>query len=91
MMTDLDINLIVPLIKPKYENAMHGCFAVKDGKMFFVSDNNIIFIREHFPAAGASPETLVENTIRYDSENLSENAVENQDNVCYNIKVNDVL
>ena len=89
-MTDMDIKLVVPLIKPRYENAAHGCFAVKDGKIFFVSDNNIVFIREHFPAAGAAPETLVENTIRYDSENLLE-TVENQNNVCYNIAVNDVL
>jgi|GEM_PF-3868762 len=43
-------------------------YIVKDGKLCFISDKNIVFIREHFSDNGLTPEMLVENMIRYESE-----------------------
>jgi len=45
-----------------------GHCTVKDGRLCFVSDKNIVFIREHFADSGLTPDMLVENMIRYESE-----------------------
>jgi hypothetical protein len=84
------MKLIIPILKPKYEKAADGCFIIRDGKMFFVSDNNIVFIREHFPDTGSTPERLIENTIRYEN-NYSPKGVATGNGLCYNGRVNDVL
>ena len=52
------------------EVASGGHYAVKDGKLCFISDKNIVFIREHFSDKGPVPEMLVENLIRYESESV---------------------
>jgi len=85
------IRATVPRIKAKYEHAARGRYVtLEDGKMFFRSGKNVVHIREHFPGAGAAPEKLLENTIRYERENLSK-AVEKQESLCYNDEVNNVL
>lgn len=82
--------IIVPLVKAKYKNAAHGSYIHRDGKLYFKSGKNIVYIREHFTDSGATPERLIENTVRYDSAN-SPAILENRNVPCYNDKVNDVL
>ena len=48
--------------------AAPGHYAVKDGRLCFVTGKNIVFIREHFADNGLTPEFLVENMIRYESK-----------------------
>ena len=75
----------------KTGDASGGQYIVKDGKLCFISGKNIVVIREHFPDSGPTPEMLVENMIRYDSKNSSEISVENQNHLCYNNEVDNVL
>ena len=65
-----DIKIIVPHIKPKYKWAEEGIFVHMDGRWSFQSGNTIVYVNEHFPVTGATPERLIENTIRFDSENI---------------------
>ena len=85
-----DMYIIVPHIKPKYKPTTDGIFVHMDGRLSFQSGNTTVYIKEHFTATGATPERLIENTIRYDSENLS-TSMEIRDNPCYTVPVNDVL
>jgi hypothetical protein len=56
--------------KPKNKDVARGRYVIDDnGKMYFRSGKDIVYIREHFPDTGATPETLLENTVRYDGEN----------------------
>ena len=84
-----EIRVIVPHIKPKYKQATDGIFVHMDGRWSFQSGNTTVYIKEHFPVSGATPEKLIENTIRYDSEN--QKTLENSGDLCYNNSVNDVL
>ena len=85
-----EIRVIVPHIKPKYRWATDGIFVHMDGRWSFQSGNTTVYIKEHFKTSGATPEKLIEDTIRYDSENLTKPMV-NMDDSCYTKSVNDVL
>ena len=58
------------LRKSKYKNVVRGRFVLDEGRLYFKSEKNIVLINEHFANNAATPERLIENTIRYDSENL---------------------
>ena len=68
----------------------YGVYLIKDGVLYFSSGRNLVRIKEHFPATGATPERLIENTIRHDSEYLLKHLA-NDAEPCYNDNVNDVL
>jgi hypothetical protein len=85
-----EIRIIVPHIKPKYKQAEEGIFVHMDGRWSFQSGNTTVYIKEHFPITGATPEKLIENTIRYDGENLSK-PMANKADLCYTAPVNGVL
>ena len=85
-----EIRIIVPHIKPKYKQATNGVFVHMDGKWSFQFGNTTVYIKEHFSASGATPDKLIENTIRYDRENPNK-SLENRGDLCYNGIVNDVL
>ena len=89
-MKNPEIHLIVPHIKPKYKQATDGIFVHMDGRLSFQSGKTTVYIKEHFPITGAAPEKLIENTIRYDSENVPA-SLESKDDLCYTDTVNDVL
>ena len=82
MKNSSEIYIIVPHIKPKYKRATDGIFVHMDGRWSFQSGNTTVYINEHFRATGATPEKLIENTIRYDSENKK--PLENAGDLCYN-------
>ena len=85
-----EIRIIVPHIKPKYMQATDSVFVHMDGRLSFQSGNTTVYIKEHFPIAGATPEKLIENTIRYDNEHQNK-SLENGGDSCYTDCVNDVL
>jgi len=66
----MKLKVIIPR-KSKYENAVKGRFLRhdSDGKLYFKSAKDIVYINEHFTSNSATPIKLIENTIRYDSEN----------------------
>ena len=90
MTTNSEMYLIIPHIKPKYKRATSGIFTRVDGRWAFHSGNTTVYIKEHFTATGATPEKLIENTIRYESENPNKTLANNLE-LCYTEFVNDVL
>jgi hypothetical protein len=87
--------ILEPYILPKLKTAANGCYIECDGKLYFRSGREVICIREHFAETAATPEMLVENTIRYENESVPQNNLQNdmesESNPCYNTGANDVL
>jgi len=85
-----DMYIIVPHIKPKYKHATDGVFVHMDGRWSFQFGNTTVYINEYFSDNGTTPEKLIENTIRFESENAPK-SLETGAGLCYNGRVNDVL
>jgi len=66
----MKLKVIIPR-KAKYENAVKGRFLIREGedRLYFKSKKEIVYINEHFAKTTATPVKLIENTIRFDSEN----------------------
>jgi hypothetical protein len=82
--------VILSRIKPKYEGSAYGVYIIHDGILYFSSGKDLVRIKEHFPTTGATPERMIENIVRYDSEYLPK-TMENGGEPCYTGNVNDVL
>ena len=87
--------ILEPYVLPKLKTAANGCYIECGGKLYFRSGKNIVHIKEHFPKTAAAPERLIENTIRYDCDNIPQKNLqkdmESESNPCYNTGANDVL
>jgi len=57
--------MLTPASTP--QDTLCDCYVVRDGKLCFMSGNNIVVIYEHFPDNGPALEALVENVIRYEN------------------------